>query len=64
MQRRAKTCLRGFRIDNTKHMLTPSFVLVLTIFSQQVRVGGRNNNTIHSERFPIELNRVFFDFNS
>ena len=43
---------------------------VLPIFSQQVRVGGRNKNKIHSDHFPIELksketqNCVSFDFNS
>ena len=42
---------------------------VLQIFSQQVRVGGRNKNKIHSDHFPIELklketqNSVSFNFN-
>ena len=40
------------------------------LVSQEVRVGGRNENKINSDHFPIELrsketrNRVFFDFNS
>ena len=44
--------------------------LAIPIFSQQLRVGGRNKNKIHSDHFPIELksketgNRVSFDFNS
>ena len=32
------------------------FIFCITVFfSQQVRVGGRNKNKIHSDHFPIEL---------
>ena len=35
--------------------------VVLPIFSQQVRVGGRNKNKnkIHSDHFPIDLKSIF-----
>ena len=54
------------------HKVRPKFFYFLfyRFFSQQVRVGGRNKNKIHSNHFPIELksketrNRVSFDFNS
>ena len=42
-------------------------IFVLPIFSQNVRVGGRNKNKnkIHSDHFPIELrSKETFDFNS
>ena len=44
----------------------PSFFYFLfyRFFSQQVGVGGRNKNKIHSAHFPIEFksNRVSFGF--
>ena len=45
------------------------YFLFYRFFSQQVRVGGRNENKIHLDHFPIELksketNRVSFVFNS
>ena len=56
------------------YSIRPSFFyfFVLLIFSQQVRVGGRNKNKnkIHSDHFPIELKSketrklCFLDFNS
>ena len=40
-----------------KFTLRPSFFqfLFYRFFSQQVSVGGRNKNKIHSDHFPIEL---------
>ena len=49
---------------------TARVFLFYRFFSQQVRVGGRNKNKIHSDHFPIELklketrNCVSFNFNS
>ena len=51
------------------------YFLFYRFFSQQVSVGGRNKNKIHSDHFPIELkskethfrrkhNCVSFNFNS
>ena len=31
------------------------FFVLQIFFSQQVSVGGRNKNKIHSDHFPIEL---------
>ena len=51
--------------------IRPSFFYFLfyRFFSQQVSVGGRNKNKIHSDHFPIELKSkethcVSVDFNS
>ena len=44
-------------ISKPETMFRPSFFLLLfyRFFSQQVSVGGRNKNKIHSDHFPIEL---------
>ena len=47
----------GFTLRLTCLLFRPLFFYFLfyRFFSQQVSVGGRNKNKIHSDHFPIEL---------